>query len=230
MSTAPQLPFNARVEPDPDTKNRLINNMNERFSKPRPEVHVSDLVYCPCQSVFRKLFPKPNSERELSYFSAGRGHHDLLEGLHGAEREVKREFEGIQAHYDLLERVIPTEIKTTRSFKRGIKSHWIRQLAYYCAIEKTATGKLIILYLFSQRATKKNPNPSPDMIETYNIEFPDIEAVRRDFLERRDAFVKALDAKNPALAPNVRSDPEDSWLCRNCQYRTECDALEAPTQ
>jgi len=132
--------------------------------------------------------------------------------------------------FEVEQQPVPIECKTTRSFKRDIKSHWIRQLAYYCAIENKPAGKLIILYLFSQRATKKNPNPSPDMIETYNIEFPDIEAVRRDLLERRDAFVKALDAKNPALAPNVRSDPENSWLCRNCQYRTECDALEAPTQ
>jgi CRISPR/Cas system-associated exonuclease Cas4 (RecB family) len=203
--------------------------MNERFSKPRPEVHVSDLVYCSRQSVFRKLNPKPNTERELSYFSAGRGHHDILEGLHGAEREVEREWNEVQAHYDLLDKTV-LEIKTTRSFKRDIKPHWIRQLAYYCAIENQTTGKLVILYLMPVRATKKNPNPSPDMIETYTISFPDIDAVRRDLLERRDQLLKALDAKNPALAPNVRSDPENSWLCRNCQYRTECDALEAPKQ
>jgi CRISPR/Cas system-associated exonuclease Cas4 (RecB family) len=229
MSATPQLPFNAQITPDPETKTRLLDNMNERFSKPRPEIHVSDLVYCNRQTVFRKLKPKPNTERELSYFSAGRGHHDVLEGLHGAEREVEREWSEIQAHYDLLDKTV-LEVKTTRSFKRDIKAHWIRQLAYYCAIENQSVGKLIILYLFSQRATKKNPNPSPDLIETYTITFPDLDVIRRDLLQRRDLLIKALDAKNPVLAPGVRSDAENSWLCRNCSYKTECDASEAKTQ
>ncbi len=229
MSAVPRFPFNASAQLDDETKARLLSNMNERFSKPRPAVHVSDLTYCIKQTVFRKLNPKPNTERELSFFSAGRGHHDILEGLHGAEREVKREWNDIQAHYDLLDKTV-LEIKTTRSFKRGIKPNWIRQLAYYCAIENQTQGKLIILYLMPIRATKKNPNPSSDMIETYTITFPNIDIIRRDLLERRDILVKALDAKNPVLAPNVRNDPDNNWLCHGCQYRTECTTTETPTQ
>lgn len=224
-----RLPFDPQITPDPDTKSRLLANLNEQFSKPRPEIHVTDLVYCLRQSVYRKLTPKPNGERELSFFSVGRGHHGILQGLHGSESEVEREWQSIRAHFDLLDRV-PIEIKTTRSFRRDLKAHWIRQLAYYLAIENTPSGKLIVLYLFPRRGTKDNRSTSPDLIETYEVTFRDLHEIRQDLLKRRDLLQNALNARNPALAPAVRGDPDNSWLCRNCQFRYECDTLEAATQ
>lgn len=225
MNDNHQYPFDARILPDPETKDRLVTNLNERFSEPRLGIHVSDLVYCLRQSVFRKITPKPNGECELSYYTAGRGHHDLLEGLHGAQREVQRDWEGVQAHFDLLDdRVL--EIKTSRSSEREPKKHWILQLGFYCVIQNQSSGKLIVLYLYPQRATKGNPKPSPDMIQTYIVDFPDIGVVRQDLRERRDLLVKALDARNPALAPGAMRDAESKWLCKHCQHKSECEALE----
>jgi CRISPR/Cas system-associated exonuclease Cas4 (RecB family) len=223
------LPFHAEVTPDPATKTRLINNLNTLYSKPRSEIHVSDLCYCLRQTMFRRISPRSNGEKELGYFSSGQAIHFVLEGLHGAEREVEREFEGVKATIDLLDNV-PLEIKSTRSFRRDIKSHWVRQLAYYAVIEGKSEGKLIIMYLFPKQPTKKNPDASPGMFETYNVAFPDVEQVLHELRERRDILAKALDAKDPSLVPGVRSDPEMGWLCHNCQYRCECDTLEAATQ
>jgi CRISPR/Cas system-associated exonuclease Cas4 (RecB family) len=170
--------------------------------------------------------PKPNTERELSFYSVGQGHHSILEGLHNADREVEHVWEGIQGHLDLLDHETPVEIKTTRSFRHDINCHWIIQLAFYCAMRGVNRGKLIVLYLFPERATKKKPNPSADMIETFNIDFPDIERIRQELLRRRDLLTKALEANNPTLAPTVRNDPESNWLCRNCAYRVECDTQQ----
>jgi hypothetical protein len=65
------FPFGAKITPDPDAKQRLMDSVNEHCSKPRPKIHVSDLVLCPRQSVFRKIMPKPNTERELFYLVPG---------------------------------------------------------------------------------------------------------------------------------------------------------------
>jgi CRISPR/Cas system-associated exonuclease Cas4 (RecB family) len=223
------LPFNAEVTPDPETKTRLIDNLNILYNKPRSEIHVSDLCYCLRQTIFRKISPRSNSEKELGYYSSGQAIHFVLEGLHGAEREVEREFEGVKATIDLLDDV-PLEIKSTRSFKRDIKSHWVRQLAYYAVIEGKSEGKLIIMYLFPRQPTKKSPDASPGMFETYNVSLPDATRVLHEFRERRDTLQKGLDAKDPSLVPGVRGDPEMGWLCQNCQYRGECETLEVSTQ
>jgi hypothetical protein len=220
----PSQPFEARIESDPETNTRLLDNLSTLYSKTRHAIHVSDLTLCMRQAAFRKLKPKPTTETDLGYYLAGNGHHTVLESLHGAEREVERTWQEVHAHFDLLDKV-PTEIKTTRGFSRRIHAHWIRQLAYYCVIENTNTGKLIVLFLFPRRRTKGNDS-NGGMIETYTITFRDLETVRSELLERRDILSKALEARDPGLAPGVKDDEDCKWLCRNCAYRVECEAIQ----
>ncbi|MGB9023185.1 MAG: PD-(D/E)XK nuclease family protein [Candidatus Bathyarchaeia archaeon] len=219
------LPFDPEIEPDPETRDQLIMSLNKRFSNPRHGVHVSDLIYCLRLAVFRKLTPKPHTEKELCNFASGIACHELIQDLHGAKREVEHVWEGITATIDLLDTAKPTEIKSTKSYDHGINPHWIRQLAYYCAVRGVNVGKLIILYLSLQKPTKKNPHPDLKIIKTHKVTFRDLDVIRREILERRDRFVKACEEKDPALAP--KADPEIAWLCRGCDYRTECVALEA---
>jgi len=210
-----QLPFNAQVYYDRQRRERLVANLDARFSKRRSGIHVSDLTMCIRQAAFRRLHPRPLTERDLSFFSAGRGHHDLLESIYGAEREVRREWNGITANYDLLDSV-PVELKTSRSFWRHVQPHWIRQLGFYCAIENVNVGGLIVLWLFPNRLAKED-----GMIETYSVEFPNIEQIRDDLQERRDLLSKALESQNVMVAPRV-TEPSDRWLCNNCPYTKEC--------
>jgi len=220
----PSLLFGARIESDPETNTRLINNLSGLYSKTRQAIHVSDLTLCMRQAAFRKLKPKPTTETDLGYYLAGNGHHTVLEALHGAEREVERTWQEVHAHFDLLDKV-PVEIKTTRDFSRRIHRHWVRQLAYYCVIENVNTGKLIVLFLFPRRRTKGNDS-NGGMIETYTITFRDLETIRHELLERRDVLSKALEARDPGLAPGVKDDQDRKWLCRNCAYRAECEAIQ----
>ncbi|MEM3594376.1 MAG: PD-(D/E)XK nuclease family protein [Candidatus Jordarchaeaceae archaeon] len=217
----PTYPFGANIEPDPALYERLRANLDNRFSEPRPDIHVSDLVYCLRKSAFQKLDPTPVDDTSLSFFTAGKGHHDILEDLHGAEKEKEIWFENIVGHVDLLDGE-PIEIKTTRSFRREIKQHWIKQLAYYCAMLNKTEGKLIILYLFPKRQKKQEDNKETNLnlIETYKVRFDDLSVILQDLLERRNLLLKALDAKDPQLAPPVSE--EEKWLCRVCPYKEEC--------
>jgi CRISPR/Cas system-associated exonuclease Cas4 (RecB family) len=218
------VPFGASIEADPETNARLLNNLSGLYSKTRDAIHVSDLTLCIRQAAFRKLKPKPTTETELGFYLAGNGHHTVLESLHGAEREVERTWHEVHAHFDLLDSV-PVEIKTTRDFSRRIHGHWVRQLAYYCAIENANTGKLIVLFLFPHRRTKGNGSRG-GMIETYTITFRELETVRSELLERRDVLAKTLEERNPRLAPGAKDDEDCKWLCRNCAYRVECEAIQ----
>jgi len=178
------------------------------------------------KAVFQKLVPKPLTNRELGYYVIGNGHHIVLESLHGAQREVERKWRGVVAHFNLLEKT-PTEIKTTRNPRRGIQTipaHWVRQLAFYCVIAKTNSGKLVVVHLNSERTPKDAPGADESPFETYVMEFSDVEAISRDLLQRRDLYVKALRARNPSLAP--RTELEDSWLCPSCSYWKECEAIQ----
>jgi len=209
------IPFDAQIREDPTLRERLKAHLSEKYNELRPEIHVSDLVFCLRKSAFQKLNPKPVDDQSLSFFTAGRGHHDILEGLHGAEKEKEIRYEGVVGHIDIFENE-PIEIKTTRSFQREVKRHWILQLGYYCAMLNKNEGKLIILYLFP----KKQPEKEKDgfLIETYSIHFNDLEIIRKDLLQRRDQLIKALEKKDPMSAPKT----EEEWLCRACPYREEC--------
>jgi CRISPR/Cas system-associated exonuclease Cas4 (RecB family) len=210
------MPFNAEVHYDRAKRERLVANLDARFSKRRTGIHVSDLTMCLRQAVFRRLVPKPLTERDLSFFTAGRGYHDLLEHIYEAEREVHREWQGIHATFDLLDGHIPLELKSSRSFWRTVQPHWVRQLGYYCAIENVTVGGLIVLWLFPNRLARED-----GMIESYSVEFPNIEQIRQDLQQRRDLLVKALESQDVMVAPYI-TEPSDRWLCNNCPYRSEC--------
>jgi CRISPR/Cas system-associated exonuclease Cas4 (RecB family) len=214
------IPFNAEIEEDPTLRERLRAHLSEKYNELRPEIHVSDLVFCLRKSAFQKLMPKPVDDQSLSFFTAGRGHHDILEDLHGAEKEKEIRYEGVVGHIDIFENE-PIEIKTTRSFQREVKRHWILQLGYYCAMLNKNEGKLIILYLFPKKQPEKE-NKDNFLIETYSVYFDDLEVIRKDLLERRDQLLKALEARDPLLAPKT----EEEWLCRACPYHAECGGGE----
>jgi hypothetical protein len=218
------MPFGAEIAPDPATKRWLIEQLNARYNQPRQGIHVSDLVFCPRLSVFRKISPKPYDEKQVVFFAIGKVVHDLLESLLGGQTEVKYVWEEIEAHID-SDADVPAEIKTTRSFAHKPNEHWVRQLAYYCAIKGVNTARLIVLHLSPERPTKKNPTPEANMIDPFDITFSDIEAIREELRARRDVLKKALERRDPALAPRAGSDTD--WLCPECEYRAECNALEA---
>lgn len=124
----------------------LKGSLYKEYNQERIGVHVSDLIYCPRESIFRKLHPIPITDRELNFFTSGRAIHDAIQTLakHYPKYEIEKEIEFIPieneftkglpeikrmngigrklkilAHIDLFdtEKKIPIEAKSSRKAK-----------------------------------------------------------------------------------------------------------------
>lgn len=126
--------------------NELKTSLYFEYSKERTGVHVSDVIYCPRESVFRKLTPIAVTDKELNFFTSGAAIHTSIQTLakyfdkYEIEKEIifepgKHEYTKdllceenedeelkILAHVDLWdkERNIPIEAKSTRKARLGI--------------------------------------------------------------------------------------------------------------
>src|SRR5437867_10581226 len=102
----------------------MVKYMTWMFSKPRDVGHVSDLLMCIRQRVFKELDPQPLTSRELNYFSSGKSVHETLQGLMNAEKgrflkEHLVTYEGITGSIDLWDSKwnIPIEFKSPRDLE-----------------------------------------------------------------------------------------------------------------
>lgn len=200
---------------------KLLERLEAGYSKLREGVHVSDLVLCPRQSLFRRFDPKPPTSEELSFYIDGAARHRALQALYGdgiAEHEV--ELEGVSCHVDIYDdRVI--EYKSTRGAK-AVSEHWLRQVIYYLLATKTREGTLIVQRINYKKA--KSGKPTPFEVYTVSVTPLQFEHALEDFRSRRSAFLAALEAKDMKLAPIWRG--EGDWLCRGCRFREPCDRIE----
>jgi hypothetical protein len=152
--------------------------MEEWYSKPREGQHVTDVVMCPRQRVYREIDRLPIDAKTVSIYSAGKAIHEAVQWLFLSdkrtfEREKYVEYEDIQGSVDIHDRRrnIPLEFKTTRASDiKEPKSFHVEQLKYYISILGAEQGYLIyqllnafrrhaiqIIQNNDERARKKGP-------------------------------------------------------------------------
>ena len=192
--------------------------------KPREGIHVSDLLF-PLRTYMRETHPEVGlPDRDCGFFLAGQAHHSIFQVISTLPeyREVEVEFGGIRGHIDMLHDV-PVELKTTRMMRvRTGKEiardcpHYIRQLAYYAAMTGRHRGQLWIFYLYAREKGSGRSAMTPQL-RVYDVEFDDLDAIRSEMLERKDALVEALESGDPSNLP-----PCPKWMCRSCRFREHC--------
>jgi len=198
---------------------KLVDGLSRRQETGRTGIHVSDLVLCLRRAYYSKVSPRQPTVETLSYFVDGSRRDLVIKGLLGT-RVGPMEKDGIWFTPDSVDEAgDPIEIKTTRAAE-GVSAHYVTQLTYYMVLMKRNRGRLLI-----QRVGYKRVGPP---FEAYEFEFEggEIQRHRREMLERRDLFSKALDQRDPTLVPSVRSDPAQNWLCRGCRWNEECEVID----
>lgn len=197
----------------------LRKALADNYSRERDGIHVSDLVLCPRQSVFRKIDPKPLSDVELMFFSLGASHHAAVQALMkslGEERvqiEKKIKYKDITGSIDLVIDGIPTEIKTQRTKTHSVKSHYTSQLKCYMAMLGSEIGKIITIGLINY----EKPFEEFDI----NMQEWELEEQRMWLEIEAKQYKIALDSKKPLLARHVIGS-ELEWKCSSCPFRKEC--------
>src|SRR5438445_6389838 len=94
--------------------------MEQRYSRPRTGWHVTDIVLCPRQRVFKEIDPLPLTNKELNMYSSGRAVHEALQYLlmsnpRRFEKEKYVEYNDIEGSIDIFDkkRNVPPRIQDT---------------------------------------------------------------------------------------------------------------------
>lgn len=218
------------IKQDSQIEDKVLQNLEAEYSKLRNEVHVSDLVLCMRQALFRKLQPMPPTRKQLGYYLDGQRRHETLQKIYG-QGIVEKEgtFEDVKYHIDILDE-FPIEFKSTRA-KNAISEHWIRQVIYY-AIAVNSRKALLQIQRINPRSSSKTKNAKDGDNEEENL-FPSFliqlseqqkDKWSQDFATRRNLFFEAFRSKNPSKLPIYRGD--GNWICKECPYKVRCDLIE----
>ena len=205
-----------KVTPNPQKLDRLKEALLKHYSKERDEIHVSDLVMCMRQQVYKKVDPKPPTITSVSMFVDGARRDIVIKPLVGKRPETKQ-VNGVFLTPDAMDDDGPIEVKTTRA-RYGVSQHYLNQLMSYIVLNGGLKGSLVI-----QRISMGIDEP----FEWYDVDLTeeDRSAALDAIEQRRMALQKALDAKDPRLVPGVKNDAEIGWLCNDCPWKTECYAI-----
>jgi CRISPR/Cas system-associated exonuclease Cas4 (RecB family) len=202
--------------------------MEEWYSRPRTGWHVSDIVLCPRQRVFKEIDPQPITDKDLNMYSSGRAIHEAVQSLFKSnprrfEVEKYVEYNDIEGSIDIYDKKknSPIEFKTSRSTNIDKpRSFQVEQLRYYMAMHDSSMG-----YMMYQCLMQFGGSPWRQFKITMN------ENQRNEQLKKLvrevTSLQRAIKEEDPSLARDVYSDKELNWLCRECPYATECERMRA---
>lgn len=198
------------------------------IQKPRVIGHVSDLIMCLRERVFRELDPRKPTKTQMMLYSSGGAIHSKIQGLQGYdpaayETEYKVFYKGLSGSVDCYDKVdnVPMEYKTPRKNGplREPQSYNVEQLKTYMSILGSYSGYLEYTFITSS----KNENPYQefwiDMTPQEHREQLDL------MLTKLHNLKEGVEEQEPALTAGVYNDPAMKWLCNNCPYREPCELM-----
>lgn len=215
----------------PDYLTMRLNYFSWLCEKPRAIGHVSDLIMCLRQRVFKELAPTKPTYKQMNLYSSGGSIHSKNQEMQAYDSghyqsEYKLFYKGLSGSVDVYDRVnnIPLEYKTPR--KEGPlkepQSYNVEQLKTYMSILGAESG-----YLEYQFITNKLKN---DLIYNYQPFWIDMtKDEHKEHLEtmlgKLQNLKEGVEAAQPALTDGVWNNPKLKWLCYDCPYLQECEQM-----
>jgi hypothetical protein len=219
-----------KLSEDSDIYMPLLRTLlKEWYSRPRDGWHVTDVVICPRQRVFKQLDPKPPAptDREINFYSSGKSIHEAIQKLFMSNRmrfEVERyvEYEGIQGSIDVYDkkRNEPLEFKSLRAATIAEpKSFHMEQLMYYMAMLDVPVGQITYQCLLQ---FGDDPFVSFEVTMTEKERIDQLGKLQKEI----GSLKAAISMKDPSLARGVLSNKGMNWLCKDCPYLKRCERLQ----
>ena len=206
----------------------LMTALTEEYSKPRQGIHVSDLTFCPRESCFRTLDPKPITNTQLNFFTSGKAIHEALQSLirkdpdrFELEKEVK--YGDIVGHIDIFDKKyhIPIEAKSARvKTMTEPKAHYLKQLEAYMALTTSDTGIILVQCLLNN---KENPFVEFEHTMTEDQRHEVLKQLERDALQLKAGIM--MGEQGPPLVRHIAYDTTLNWKCQYCPYLKPCEAF-----
>lgn len=198
----------------------LLDQIKKYYDeREREGTHASDLLDIR-QSYWKKVNPKPTSDKEAGYFLSGECVHFGVQNILGVKEEEKVLFNDITGSIDLPVNGCPGELKGARNktIPKEPNDTYVEQLSFYCAMKNSKLGYIIVLYYNPGRTGKVSTYPQ---FRIWEIEFTDEELknIRGIMTQRKDALLSALQTGNYGSLPLCRE-----WKCSEewCKWYHEC--------
>jgi CRISPR/Cas system-associated exonuclease Cas4 (RecB family) len=206
---------------------RMQEAMEDWYSKPRDGRHVTDVVMCPRQRVYREIDRLPIGAKTVSIYSTGKAMHEAIQLLFLSdkrtfEKEKYVEYDDIQGSVDIYDRRrnTPLEFKTTRASDiKEPKSFHVEQLKYYMAMLEASEG-----YVLYQLLMHFGETPFKAFRITMNAQ--ERRDQRKKLVTEINSLKRAMESGEPSMARSVEKDPTLNWLCKDCPYLADCKGIQ----
>lgn len=195
------------IEEDTQLKQTFLNKLLEQYSKQKQGIFVTDFTYCLRKAYWRRINPKPLTEKTLNFFVDGNRRHETLQCLLGYQSEVSIQKYGLRGRLDMLGDY-PIEIKSTRSdSKYGISPHYKKQCVIYALMTSKPTVCLMIQHI------------NEGVFKFYKITYTEAELqeAEQQLLGQIHLLKEALETKNPE-----KLSYPDAWECNYCDHKGDC--------
>ena len=195
------------IEEDIQLKQTLITKLTEQYSKQKDGLFVTDFTYCLRKAYWRRINPKPLTEKTLGYFVDGNRRHETLQCLDGFRSEVSIQKYGLRGRLDMLGDY-PIEMKSTRSGSQyGVSPHYQKQCVIYALMTGQSTVCLLVQHI----------NESVFKFHKLTFTQEELRLAEETLLKEIDALRNALALKDPKDLPY----PEP-WECNFCDHKGDC--------
>lgn len=195
------------IEDDINLKQQFITKLTEQYSKQKDGLFVTDFTYCLRKAYWRRINPKPLTEKTLGYFVDGNRRHETLQCLAGFKSEVSIQKYGLRGRLDMLNEY-PIEMKTTRSSSQyGISPHYQKQCIIYALMTEQPIVCLMIQHI------------NESVFKFYKMTFTkeELQQAESKLINEINLLKMALETKNPKELPY----PEP-WECNFCDFKGDC--------
>lgn len=229
----------------------LKSSLYVEYNKERTGVHISDLIYCPRESLFRKLTPIALTDKELNFFTSGRAVHDAIETLakvhpkyelekeiefYPAQNEYTKDILGVTedlkllAHIDLFDTVnnIPIEAKTARKARLGIYNKSTRKWSEEQPKSFNVTQLKIYMALtdsdkgYLMYQLLMNFEDNPFKIFEISVSKGERIEILRAITKEAIQINEGLRNKDASIVRHIANDKELNWKCNGCKFLNPC--------
>ena len=234
----------------------LKSSLFTEFNREREGIHISDILICKRETVFRKLKPQALTDRDLNNFTSGRSIHDCIQTIakfhkkyqvekevvfEPAKNEYTKDIEGIpkdfkiMAHIDLFDTVnnIPIEAKTVRKARLGNYNKFTKTWSE--EEPKSFNIDQLKYYMALTDASKgyiiyqllMNFEDYPFKIFEITMSKGERIELLRKMVKDAIEVQKGIDSKDPSIVSHVVGNKELDWKCNYCAYLNECIEMRA---
>jgi hypothetical protein len=198
------------VTPNLELRKQVMDNIRTSVVKDRPDIHLSDCIYCLRKAYFRKkgLSPEPSDELCLLWLTG----FAFQTYMFPKDKEITHKIDGIDCTPDINSGI---EVKSTRQsmskFEFDSMTHWKRQILGYCKALNLLSYDLVVMHVCGDYKP-----PFPD-IACWHIETTQ-EEVDANWLTIQEKAVLLDIALATEVPPAIDCEDWEADYCENIEF------------